>query len=114
VLRNLVRNAVAHTQPDDRIDVVARASGERLTISVSDSGPGIPPEHLERVFERFYRAEASRSRDSGGSGLGLAIARAIVEAHGGRIWAESSPARGTTLSLELPGYEADDLAVRRR
>ena len=106
VLRNLVRNAVSHTKPDDRIDVVARVHGERLTISVADSGPGIAPEHLEHVFERFYRAEESRSRDSGGSGLGLAIARAIVEAHGGRIWAESRPASGTTISLELPGYDA--------
>ena len=104
VLRNLVRNAVSHTQPDDRIDVVARVHGERLTISVADSGPGIAPEHLDHVFERFYRAEESRSRDSGGSGLGLAIARAIVQAHGGRIWAESPPASGTTISLELPGY----------
>lgn len=109
VLRNLVRNAVSHTQPDDRIDVFTRVNGERLTISVSDSGSGISPEHLEHVFERFYRAEESRSRDSGGSGLGLAIARAIVEAHGGRIWAESPPpASGTTINLELPGYEAGD------
>ena len=106
VLRNLVRNAVSHTKPDDRIDVVARANGQRLTISVADSGPGIAPEHVEHVFERFYRAEESRSRDSGGSGLGLAIARAIVEAHGGRIWAESQRASGTTISLELPGYDA--------
>ena len=108
VLRNLVRNAVSHTQPEDRIDVVARVNGGWLRISVSDSGSGISPEHLEHVFERFYRAEESRSRDSGGSGLGLAIARAIVEAHGGRIWAESPPASGTTISLELPGYEAGD------
>ena len=108
VLRNLVRNAVSHTQPDDRIDVVVRVHGERLTISVSDSGSGIAPEQLEHVFERFYRAEESRSRDSGGSGLGLAIARAIVQAHGGRIWAESAPTSGTTISLELPGYEAGD------
>ena len=106
VLRNLVRNAVSHTEPDDRVDVVARATGERLTISVSDAGLGIAPDHLAHVFERFYRAEESRSRDSGGSGLGLAIARAIVEAHGGRIWAESRPPSGTTISLELPGYDA--------
>ena len=106
VLRNLVRNAVSHTTSDDRVDVVSRVNGERLTISVSDAGPGIAPDHLEHVFERFYRAEESRSRDSGGSGLGLAIARAIVEAHGGRIWAESRPPSGTTISLELPGYDA--------
>jgi signal transduction histidine kinase len=104
VLRNLVRNAVAHTQRDDRIDVVGRARGDRLRITVSDSGPGMAPEQLERVFERFYRVEESRSRDSGGSGLGLAIARAIVEAHGGRIWAESRPGRGTRMHVELPRY----------
>jgi two-component system, OmpR family, sensor kinase len=106
VLRNLVRNAVSHTQPQDRVDVVARAAHGRLTISIADSGPGIAPEHLERIFERFYRTDHSRSRDSGGSGLGLAIARAIVEAHGGRIWADSKLGHGTTISVELPGYRA--------
>ena len=103
-----MRNAVAHTEPEDRIDVVARVHGRAADDLGRGHGPGIPPEHLEQVFERFYRAEESRSRDSGGSGLGLAIARAIVEAHGGRIWAESPPASGATISLELPGYEAGD------
>jgi signal transduction histidine kinase len=106
VLRNLVRNAVSHTKPEDRIEVRAVARGQRLTISVSDGGPGIAPDHLDRIFERFYRAEESRSRDSGGSGLGLAIAKAIVEAHGGRIWAESQVGEGTSISMELPGYDA--------
>jgi signal transduction histidine kinase len=106
VLRNLVRNAVSHTTPEDRVDVVARAADGRLTIAINDSGPGIAPEHLERIFERFYRTDESRSRDSGGSGLGLAIARAIVEAHGGRIWADSQRGRGTTITVELPGYRA--------
>ena len=106
VLRNLVRNAVAHTQPEDRIAVTARARDGRLAISVADSGPGIAPEHLEHVFERFYRVDEGRSRDRGGSGLGLAIARAIVEAHGGSISARSRPGEGTTITLELPGYRA--------
>jgi two-component system, OmpR family, sensor kinase len=104
VLRNLVRNAVAHTAPGDRIAVAARARDGRLTLAVSDSGLGIAPDQLERVFERFYRVDADRSRDRGGSGLGLAIARAIVEAHGGRIWAQSQPGQGMTVTLELPGY----------
>ncbi len=104
VLRNLVRNAVVHTAPGDRISVTARADGGRLTMAITDTGPGIDPEHLEHIFERFYRADASRSRDSGGSGLGLAIARAIIEAHGGRIWAESELGAGTTIRIELPGY----------
>jgi signal transduction histidine kinase len=108
VLRNLVRNAVAHTVPSDRIAVVATRRGGALEIAVADSGPGIPRESLELVFERFYRTDQSRSRDSGGTGLGLPIARAIVEAHGGRIWADSEDGRGTTIRLELPGYRPPD------
>ena len=104
VLRNLVRNAVAHTAPGDRVEVLARAHHGSLELSVRDSGPGIPPEQLDHLFERFYRGDDSRARDSGGSGLGLAIARAIVEAHGGRIWAESPPGGGAIFHIELPGY----------
>jgi signal transduction histidine kinase len=104
VLRNLVRNAVAHTQPGDRVSVAARAHDSRLEITVSDTGPGIPPDQLEHVFERFRRLDGGRSRDTGGSGLGLAIARAIVEAHGGTIRAESLPGHGATFRLDLPGY----------
>ena len=104
VLRNLVRNALVHTNPGDRVTVAARSHDSRLEITVTDSGPGIPPEQLEHIFERFHRLDGSRSRDSGGSGLGLAIARAIIEAHGGRIYAESGPGRGATFRIELPGY----------
>jgi two-component system, OmpR family, sensor kinase len=104
VLRNLVRNAVAHTESGGRVGVVASVREGWLAIAVSDDGPGIPPEHLERVFERFHRVDESRAREHGGTGLGLAIARAIVEAHGGRIRAESRTGGGTTITLELPGY----------
>ena len=104
VMRNLVRNAVAHTNPGDRVEVVAHPDGEQLQISVADTGSGIPPDELDHIFERFHRVDRSRSRDSGGTGLGLAIARAIVEAHGGRIWAESPPGAGATFHIELPGY----------
>ena len=104
VLRNLVRNAVAHTESGDRVSILARAHDSRLEISVSDTGPGIPPDKLERIFERFHRGDDSRSRDRGGSGLGLAIARAIVEAHGGSIRAESFPGEGATLRIDVPGY----------
>jgi two-component system, OmpR family, sensor kinase len=104
VLRNLVRNAVAHTGPGDRVAVTARSSDGHLEISVSDSGPGIPPDQLELIFERFHRIDRGRQRDRGGSGLGLAIARAIVEAHGGSIRAESAPGEGATFHIELPGY----------
>ena len=84
--------------------MTALASGDRLGISVSDTGPGISPDELEQIFERFHRVDRGRARDSGGTGLGLAIARAIVEAHGGRIWAESSQGGGATFRVDLPGY----------
>jgi signal transduction histidine kinase len=69
---------------------------------VQDSGPGLPIEELERIFARLYRADRSRQRHDGGSGLGLAIARSLVEAHGGRIWAESTPGQGLKVIMELP------------
>ena len=105
VLRNLVRNAVAHTESCDRISILARAHHSRLEISVSDTGPGIPPDELEWIFERFHRVDDSRSRDRAGSRLGLAIARAIIEAHGGSIRAESSPGAGATFRIDVPGYQ---------
>jgi signal transduction histidine kinase len=73
-----------------------------LLVSVADTGPGIPAEDLPYVFDRFYRADRSRSRAGGGSGLGLTIARSIVEAHGGRIWAESRPGQGTRIVFTIP------------
>lgn len=104
VMRNLVRNAVTHTDPGDAIVVSSHSDDGRLEITVSDTGPGIPPDQLEQVFERFYRLDGARSRTTGGGGLGLAIARAIVEAHGGTIHAESAPGQGATFRIELPGY----------
>jgi signal transduction histidine kinase len=104
VLRNLVRNAVAHTNPGDEVSVTACARNSHLEIAVSDSGSGIPPDELEHIFERFHRVDHGRSRDEGGSGLGLAIARAITEAHGGEIHAESAAGHGATFRIELPGY----------
>jgi two-component system OmpR family sensor kinase len=106
VLRNLIRNAVAHTDVGGRVTVEARARDGHLQISVIDSGAGIPPDQLELIFERFQRLDTGRSRDRGGSGLGLAIARAITEAHGGTICAESAPGQGATFRIELPGYRA--------
>jgi signal transduction histidine kinase len=74
-----------------------------VEVSVSDTGPGVPRDELERIFDRFYRAERSRHRDEGGgSGLGLAIARGLVEAHHGRIWAEISPLGGISVRMSLP------------
>jgi two-component system, OmpR family, sensor kinase len=104
MLRNLVRNAVTHTAPAGQVEVRARAHGDQLEITVSDDGPGIPPEELERVFERFRRLSGGRTRDQGGSGLGLAIVRALAEAHGGTVTAESGPPGGATFRIVLPGY----------
>lgn len=104
VLRNLVRNAVSVTGPGDPIDVTATARGNALEFAVSDRGPGIPPDELERVFDRFHRTDAARDRGRGGTGLGLAIARAIVQAHGGWIRAEPRAGGGTTMRFLLPHY----------
>lgn len=105
VLRNLVRNAVNATHPGDPIALTLNARDDALEFSVSDSGPGIPPEQLKRVFDRFHRVDAARARGDGGTGLGLAIAQAIVQAHGGWIRAESPTTGGTTIRFSMPGYE---------
>lgn len=106
VLRNLVRNAVAATGPGDPIDVTLTGRGDALEFAVSDTGPGIPPGDLERIFDRFHRVDSARDRSHGGTGLGLAIAQALVQAHGGWIRVESPPTGGTVVRFSLPGYEA--------
>lgn len=102
VIRNLTRNAIEHTGPGGLVRLTAKAHGERLELAVDDDGPGIPEAERERIFDRFHRTDGSRSRALGGSGLGLAIARAIVLAHGGRIWADQSPEGGARIAFELP------------
>jgi two-component system OmpR family sensor kinase len=113
VLRNLVKNAVSHTEAGDRVTVALSPRGSHLQFSVADSGSGIPAEQLERVFDRFHRTDTGRGRDEGGGGLGLAIARAIVAAHGGRIWAESPSSGGTSIKFDLPGYRPPQSPSRR-
>jgi signal transduction histidine kinase len=115
VLRNLLANAVTHTPSGGNISIAASFIADcrlqvadwvvgqsAILVQVCDSGAGIAPEHLELVFERFFRADRSRARATGGAGLGLAIVRQLVEAHGGRVWAESPPGRGATFSFTLP------------
>jgi len=103
VLTNLVTNALRYTPPPGQIDVRVAAEDGVVRFEVSDSGIGIAPEHLPRVFERFYRVDKSRSRALGGAGVGLTIAQALAETMGGRISAHSSgPGRGSTFTLELP------------
>jgi signal transduction histidine kinase len=126
VLRNLLENALTHTPPGGEIAVAAHAAcpepsdalspveglskgrgeGQWVEVSVRDTGSGIAAEDLPYVFERFYRADRSRSRASGGAGLGLAIARQLVEAHGGRIEVESEIGQGTQFTFTLPVAEA--------
>ena len=102
VLFNLLDNAVRFTSAGGRVTVSAVSRESVVEIAVRDTGPGIPSEHLPRLFERFYRVDTARARDDGGTGIGLAIARSVVEAHGGRIWAESPPGEGTTMNFTLP------------
>ena len=104
VIRNLVRNAVEHTDEGGVVDVSSFALDGNLRVTVDDDGPGIPVAERELVFERFHRTDASRGRRSGGSGLGLAIAKAIVDAHGGRIWVGASPAGGARVAFDVPGF----------
>jgi signal transduction histidine kinase len=103
VLHNLLTNALTHTPSGGTIAVEARAEpGGMVAIGVADTGAGIAPEDLPHIFERFYRADSSRSRATGGSGLGLTIARRLVEAHGGRIAVASEPGRGSRFTFTLP------------
>jgi signal transduction histidine kinase len=102
VLFNLLDNAFRFTPDGGTVWVRAVQQDGSCEVSVEDTGPGIPQEHLPLVFERFYRVDQSRSRDDGGTGIGLAIARSVVEAHGGKIWAESAEGKGATFRFVLP------------
>lgn len=102
VLGNLLTNALRYTPHGGDITLSTKHTAGDVEIRVHDSGPGIDSEELPNIFDRFYRTDKSRQRESGGSGLGLAIAKSIVEGHGGRIWAESEPGEGTTIVIALP------------
>jgi signal transduction histidine kinase/HAMP domain-containing protein len=107
VLGNLVDNAVRHTS-EGCIVLFSRRDSRGTLVGVRDTGTGIPPEHLPRLFERFYRVDAARSRNEGGTGLGLAIVKHLVEAHGGYVVAESRPTAGTTVSAWFPDARSLD------
>jgi two-component system, OmpR family, sensor kinase len=102
VLANVVGNALVHTPPSAPISISAERIDERAVVTVRDGGQGMPPEVADRVFERFYRADPSRSRHRGGSGLGLAIVQATVAAHGGDVALTTAPGEGTTVRLSFP------------
>jgi two-component system phosphate regulon sensor histidine kinase PhoR len=101
VLLNLLDNAIKYAPAGSRVALTVAVDGDKVRISVADQGPGIPPEALPRLFERFYRVDPGRSRDEGGTGLGLAIVKHIVQLHGGKVWVESVPGRGSTFHVEL-------------
>jgi signal transduction histidine kinase len=99
---NLVDNAVKYTPPGGRVEVTGGSEGSEIVIRVSDTGIGIPEAKLPRIFERFYRVDKARSKETGGTGLGLSIARHIAENHGGRVAVESTPGVGSTFTVYLP------------
>jgi two-component system phosphate regulon sensor histidine kinase PhoR len=102
VLGNLVDNAIKYAGAECTVTVGGSArEGGQVEIFVQDDGPGIPPEALDRVFERFYRVDKARSREQGGTGLGLAIVKHLIQSHGGRVWATSKPGCGTTFYFTL-------------
>jgi two-component system phosphate regulon sensor histidine kinase PhoR len=102
VFVNLVENAIKYGRPQGRVVVKGRAFNGHVELCVADDGPGIPQEARERVFERFYRADRARSRESGGTGLGLAIVKHIIQSHGGRVWVESEAGQGAQFFFTLP------------
>jgi signal transduction histidine kinase len=101
-LRNLVENAVNHSPIGGTVELSARGNGGHVEMSVADSGPGVPEADLERVFERFYRVDTSRTSDPGGTGLGLSIVRHLVELHGGTARAANRSSGGAVFTIRLP------------
>jgi two-component system OmpR family sensor kinase len=107
IVDNLLANVRAHTPPGTPVAISVRRRNGAAAIAVRDSGPGLDAEHLEHVFERFYRVDSSRARASGGVGLGLSIVAAVAEAHGGHVSARSQPGDGATFEISLPLADGD-------
>jgi two-component system phosphate regulon sensor histidine kinase PhoR len=112
VLQNLLDNAIQYTLPGGRIVVSAENAVDEIILTVSDTGIGIPKADQSRIFERFYRVDAARSREAGGTGLGLAIAKHLVEVHGGRLWVDSEIGQGSQFHFSVPLFDADHPAIR--
>ena len=102
VVDNLLSNVRAHADATADVEVTLERSGDTARLRVADNGPGLTEEQAEHVFERFYRADASRARSAGGAGLGLSIVAAVTEAHGGRASASALPSGGAAFTIELP------------
>jgi two-component system OmpR family sensor kinase len=112
VLTNVLANAAVHATAPAPIRVTAGREGAEVVVRVADGGPGLPPEQAAQVFERFWRADAARTRVRGGSGLGLSIVQALVTDHGGRVAFDSTVAGGSTVTLRLPAAPAPGLGPR--
>jgi two-component system phosphate regulon sensor histidine kinase PhoR len=112
ILQNLLDNATQYTLPGGRITVNAETRDADVIFTVSDTGIGIPKSDQSRIFERFYRVDAARSREAGGTGLGLAIAKHLVEVHGGRIWVESEIGQGSQFHFSVPIFDPERAVVR--
>lgn len=106
-LVNLIDNAVKYSGPGSSVQVEAVKEAGQVMVKVTDQGVGIPQEHLPRLFETFYRVDASRSRQGGGTGLGLAIVKHIAQAHGGKVGVESTPGQGSTFTIYLQDDRGD-------
>jgi signal transduction histidine kinase len=106
VLVNLLANAIKYGREQGTVTVRARMVNGQVEVAVQDDGPGIAADSLDRVFERFYRVDKSRSREQGGTGLGLAIVKHIILSHGGRVWVESQLGKGATFFFTLPAAAA--------
>jgi two-component system phosphate regulon sensor histidine kinase PhoR len=113
VLQNLLDNAIQYTLPGGQIIVRAENAVDEVVLTVSDTGIGIPKADQSRIFERFYRVDAARSREAGGTGLGLAIAKHLVEVHGGRLWVESEIGQGSQFHFSIPLFDEEQPAPRQ-
>ncbi len=112
VLQNLLDNAIQYTLPGGKIVLSAETRNDEVVFTVADTGMGIPRSDQPRIFERFYRVDAARSREAGGTGLGLAIAKHLVEVHGGRIWVESEVGEGSQFHFSVPVFDPERAALR--
>jgi two-component system, OmpR family, heavy metal sensor histidine kinase CusS len=114
-ISNVVSNALKHTPPDGKVTVEVAALHDTVKILIKDDGVGIPPEHLPRLFDRFYRVDASRAAAVAGTGLGLAIVKSIVDLHGGSVTIESELGKGTLVTLVFPappGVKQEEILER--
>jgi signal transduction histidine kinase len=112
ILRNLLENALRHTPGGGTVSISVRPEASEVALTVADTGDGIAPEHLPRLFDRFYRADRSRTRRTGGAGLGLAIVKTLVEAHGGTVGVESTVGRGTRFTVRLGAADPPQPGLR--